>query len=1055
MTVKVTDDGQGHLSAAVSGLPEAGATFKNTYSASGQLQLSGRKTLSGGRLLANQFHFQLLDADGKVLQTVSNTANGTFSFEPIAYTRADAGEHTYTVCEVVPADADKDPNVTYDARIYTVKVNVTDDGKGHMVVTEAADSADPDALNFTNQQAKSGTVALQVSKTINGQLPDAWYTGRFQFVLTGEAGAPMPTNVVATNVKNGIASFGTITYTSVGAYNYTIREAAPMGEDRLGGMTYDGNVVRVRVTVVNNNGQLVATPTYTYGPETGVTANAGENTFKNHYEAKGSITLTGTKAMNGRKLTQGDTFAFTVKDADGNVVSTGTSDAMGNIRFAPIKYTQDDAGKTFTYYITEDAGNLGGVTYDSSTKTVEVAVTDNHDGTLNAYVVSAESDKIAFTNTYHANATGFEVSGTKELKDKALAADAYEFQLTTPDGTEVGSAKNDAKGNFTITTAKDLITEAGTYGYQLREVNGGATIDGVTYDKHVANVTVEVSDNGKGQLVVDSVTTDAGATTFTNTYDASGSITLAGTKELIGRKMTDGDNFTFTVKEGDNVVSTGASDKDGKITFSPISYTLKDLGTHTYTVTEDAGEAGGVTYDKTAKTVTVQVTDNGDGTLSANVLSDRSDKLAFTNTYAAKSSFTPEGTKTLTGREITDSDSFTFTAREGEKTVSTGKAGTDGKIAFDAIDYTLDDLGEHTYVITEDAGEAGGVTYDKTAKTVVVNVTDNGDGSLKAEVVSEKSEPVAFTNTYAAEGSIALTGSKTLTGRDMADGEFSFSVKDADGKVVSTGKADAKGTIAFAPISYTLADAGEHAYTVTEDAGKLGGVTYDTATKTVVVNVTDNGDGTLKAEVVAEKSDDIAFTNKYQATKTSATLKVTKSYNAWKDGVSFGFTLAAKDGAPMPEAGGNKASATKDAKTATFGAITFTKAGTYHYVITEDLPEGVDALHLTKDGITYDVAEHPVTVTVTDNGKGKLVVSKIDYDGKSSLKVKNTYTTEHHGGNGGGSSHGGSGSSGSGGSGGGTAQTGDATSYAGAAGLAAAGAALVAVAVRRRKREQE
>ncbi len=551
--------------------------------------------------------------------------------------------------------------------------------------------------------------------------------------------------------------------------------------------------------------------------------------------------------------------------------------------------------------------------------------------------VDQQGTHFTVTNT-HAAATGFHVSGAKTLTGRKLAAGEFTFQLKDAKSNVVGTAQNDAQGNFSIATADDLIKAAGTYTYTMSEAGG--KLGGVTYDDHEATVTVSVKDDGKGKLVVTAVTTDAGATAFTNTYDASGSIELAGTKSLTGRKMVDSDDFTFTVKEG-------------------------------------------------------------------------------------------------------------------EKVVSTGKSGTDGKISFSAIDYTLADLGEHTYVITEDkAGQTiDGVTYSTASKTVVVNVTDNGDGTLKAEVVSEKSEPVTFTNTYAAEGSVTFTGTKTLTGRDMADGEFSFSVKDADGKVVSTGKADAKGNIAFAPISYTLADAGEHTYTVTEDAGKLGGVTYDSAAKTVVVNVTDNGDGTLKAEVVADKSDDIAFTNTYQAAETNATLKVTKSYNAWKDGVSFGFTLTGKDGAPMPEAEGNKATATNDAKTATFGDITFTKVGTYHYVITEDLPEGVDALHLTKDSITYDVAEHPVTVTVTDNGKGKLVVSKIDYDGKSSLKVKNTYTTEHHGGGNGGSNGGGSSSGGS--SRGGTAQTGDATSYSGVAGLAAAGVALIALAVRRRKREQE
>jgi len=487
----------------------------------------------------------------------------------------------------------------------------------------------------------------------------------------------------------------------------------------------------------------------------------------------------------------------------------------------------------------------------------------------------------------------------------------------------------------------------------------------------------------------------------------------------------------LTTKSFVDVPNSEVHNNGRTVDFNSISYNTGSSATHTYKIVES--NSGNYTASPSAYyavvNVTVKMSAEGSASYTASVpryysnFDDETNTCSgvvsaptFDNTHDVKTT-SVSGTKTWSDSDNKDGlrpESITvnlWKTVDGKKTKADSKevrAGKDGKWA-----YSFDNL----------------PTYEN-GKAITYSVTED-----PVDGYATKVDGYNITNTHAAE-TVEVAGTKTWNDSDNQDGKRPKSISVTLSKTVDGTKSDVK-TIDVKPDkdgnwSYSFGtlpkyeNGKEIAYTVSEGA----------------------------VDGYATKVDGYNITNTHAAS-TRAALKVTKSYNAWKDGVSFGFTLTGKDGAPMPEAEGNKATATNDAKTATFGDITFTKVGTYHYVITEDLPEGVDALHLTKDGITYDVAEHPVTVTVTDNGKGKLVVSKIDYDGKSSLKVKNTYTTEHHGGNGGGSSHGGSGSSGSGGSGGGTAQTGDATSYAGAAGLAAAGAALVAVAVRRRKREQE
>ncbi|MCQ2458549.1 MAG: Cna B-type domain-containing protein, partial [Clostridia bacterium] len=468
----------------------------------------------------------------------------------------------------------------------------------------------------------------------------------------------------------------------------------------------------------------------------------------------------------------------------------------------------------------------------------------------------------------------------------------------------------------------------------------------------------------------------ADAIVFDNKYAPTGEITLEGAKSLTGRTMTADDKFTFTVKEGTTVVATGANNGTEKITFTKIEYDLDDLGKHTYTVTEDNTTLGGVTKDSTELTVVVSVTDNGDGTLKAEIVDADSDDIAFTNTYGAKGEITLEGAKSLTGRTMTADDKFTFTVKEGTTVVATGANNGTEKITFTKIEYTLDDVKEHTYTVTEDATTIDGVTKDSSELTVVVSVTDNGDGTLKAEIVDADSDDIAFTNTYETAGSITLTGTKALTGRDLkADDIFTFTVTE-DGNVVATGENDETGKIIFTKINYGPEDIKTHTYTVTEDDTSIDGVTKDNSELTVVVAVTDNGDGTLKAETLTAESDELAFENTYKA-EGSVTLTGTKTLTGRDLNADDIFTFTVTEN-------GNAVATGESDET---GRITFTKisytladTGTHTYTVTED--------DTTIPGITKDDSAFTVTVTVTDNGDGTL---KTEVTGGDTLNFVNPY----------------------------------------------------------------
>ena len=780
--------------------------FTNSYAAKeAKLQLEATKVLNGKAIEAGQFEFELKE-NGAVLHTVSNDANGKIQFPELKFTQEET--RTFTIAEKAGDVA----GVEYDPNAYEVKVVVTDNGQGQLVAT-------PDTKNitFTNVYKAKPTkpIIITATKVLNGKELEA---DKYEFELKeGD-------KVVATakNAADGTVTFPAISYDAAGPHTYTISEKA--GSE--GGVTYDTAKHEVKVAVTDNGqGQLEAAVT-------------GDNpTFTNTYKAATtSATITATKVLEGKALEAGK-YEFELKEGD-KVIGTATNAADGTVTFEDITYT---AAGNHTYTITEKAGSEKGVTYDTAKHEVKVAVTDNGAGQL---VATVTDNNPTFTNTYKAASTTVNITAKKVLNGKALEAGKYEFELKEGEKV-VATAKNAADG--TVTFEDITYTAAGDHTYTITEKAGSEA--GVTYDESTHKVTVKVTDNGAGQLVATATNNNP---TFTNTYKAATtSATITATKVLNGKALEAG-KYEFELKEGDKVIGTATNAADGTVTFEDITYTA--AGNHTYTITEKAGSEKGVTYDTAKHEVKVAVTDNGAGQLVATVTDNNP---TFTNTYkAASTTVNITAKKVLEGKAL-EAGKYEFELKEGNKVIGTAKNAADGTVAFAGIEYK--EAGEHTYTISEKAGNEAGVTYDKSTHNVTVNVTDNGAGQLVATVTDNNP---TFTNTYVASSTqVTFTAKKVLEGKELVKDQFKFELKEGD-KVIETATNAADGTVTFKAIDF--AKAGVYTYTITEVKGDDKNIKYDENSYKVTVTVTDNGAGQLVTEVTGNNP---TITNTYTEPK--------------------------------------------------------------------------------------------------------------------------------------------------------------------------------------------
>ena len=787
-------------------------------------------------------------------------------------------------------------------------------------------------------------------------------------------------------------------------------------------MAYDAKEVKVHVKVEQNqddNNKTKVTVTYD--------GTATAPTFNNTYTAKGSVELTATKVVavapgftHDTKLKGGE-YTFELKDADGKVLDTAKNEADGTVKFTRDFELADLGGaasKDFTYTIVEQPGAEPGMVYDNHTLTYTVTVTDGGNGALNAKaIVTSASGSDTFTNTYQPAATGLALGAQKSYvkkddntpivpKDGEFTFDVYEGKMTAEQlagAKPVRTATNGADGSVNFDAFS--YAKPGTYEYTIVERKGDLAY--VTYDDAVHHAVVTVVDNaGTLQASVAYDGADATKPTFTNTYKAkatnSGAIALTKSVDVHdGSYQLKAGDFAFELVGSDGtVLQTQKNDAKGKVYFNEL--TFDHAGTFPFTVrevqpTDGAPGVPGVTYTGKTYTLTYVVKDNNDGKLvveSSTVKPSEGTEngvtpntMTFANSYQpGQTSYQISGTKVLenadpaTTRTPADGE-FTFalidvaTGQEIDRTTNVGKAFT-----FKAISYTA--TGSHAYQVKEVAGQDGTITYSDAVLDVTVNVTDDGSGQLTA-TANKTAADLTFTNTYTPTATTAtITGTKALTGRDLAEGEFFFDLKDADGNVVQTVQNGADGTFGFAPLQ--LDKVGTYVYTVSERAGATAnGVTYDTTVFTATVTVTENAEThALEAQVAYSKggkaADAVAFSNSYAPAATEVKLGASKvlSGEDLKEG-QFSFQLKDADGKVLQTA--------KNAADGTVGfeAISYDKPGTYAYSISE-VDDG-------QKNVTYDAAEHRVTVTVTDDGAGHLVAT-VTYDGAVAPVFKNTYT---------------------------------------------------------------
>ena len=957
--------------------------------------------------------------------TVTNAAlddkgKAAIDFGEITFNKP--GEYTYEVREV-KGDAG---GITYSKNVATFKVTVTVNAKGELKADVEKTSGE---TKFTNTySAKTETpLTLEATKTLSGR-PMA--DDEFKFALSYAGHDEVLLN--AAN-KGGKVEFGPLTYTtkslaklveegkasldaSSDKPTWTIHYIAAEQTGELpAGVSATVSEIDAYVTVVDNgDGTLTATAVY---------GDAGNEFVNTYTAAPAEASLVGKKNLQVPKgLTPADIagkFTFTVTGEEGAPMPANasvTNDAKGKVDFGKITFTLDDLNKalgeksekrehTFTYTVTE-SGEVAGVTNDAKpSREVSFTVTDDCKGNLRVSRKPDGDAAFTFTNTY--NVTPVETSvteqitATKVLTGRDLKDGEFSFELVEGDKV-VATGTNAADG--TIVMDKITYDKPGTHTYKLREKlpNEAGLSNGITYDKTNYTIKTSVIDNGDGTLKVTHTPEGTKPARFENKYNTApneSSVTdqITAKKVLTGRDLKAGE-FSFELVEGNDVVAKGTNAADGKITMDKITYT--EAGEHTYTLREVKVDAdNGITYSTAAYTIVTAVTDDGNGKLTVKHELQDVEKAVFENAYSVtpnNSSVTDQitATKVLDGRDL-KADEFSFELVEDGEVVATGANDADGKITMGKITYTA--AGKHTYILREAKGaEGNGITYDSTTYTIVTTVTDDGNGKLTVKHELQGANEAKFNNSYKPnpnEFSVTdeIKANKVLTGRDLKDGEFSFELVEGEGedaKVVATGKNAADGKITMSAVKYDKA--GTHTYTLREVKGNAGGITYSDAKFTIETTITDNGDGTLKAEHVLKDAEAATFENTYSVTPLDAELdfdlnKVISGRD-WTDGDEFSFTITAPEGAPLPDPATvtvSKHDAKDGIAAVKFGKIRYTAAGTYTYEIRENAGNAA--------GMAYDGHVATAEVTVTEDGEGKLTANVTK---KENGRFTNTYRTE-------------------------------------------------------------
>lgn len=770
----------------------------------------------------------------------------------------------------------------------------------------------------------SGTLMLatpatfKAVKVLDGRPNGAW-TDRDRYVadITALDGAPanaVPSTITFADNRTQTLQINSNAFAKEGVYRYQVRERK--GDNP--GVAYDDRTWILTVTVADDlttfKRHITANTTCD-----GVQSDAVQ--FTNTYQAKPvSVRFRARKTLadpdhTGVRLQAGQ-YEFTcVEDKTGGQVGTAkTNDQRGDVLFDAISYTRPG---TYDYTIRETPGDRGGVTYDAAKHHVRVTVTDDGEGQLLADVKYDGGTAIPeFTNTYRAQPatdtpTAVKRMSASEGNKYPLKGDDFAFTLhqqsapanvSNPDQTK----RNDRNGDIRFDRLSFPLV--GTYVFTMSEQD--TTVPGVTKDGTVATITYVVEDVGHtGRLSVTSKTVTPstgdsdGTVTFTNRYNPKNvGYAIGGAKRIVntdtatGRIPQDGE-FTFQLNAAsahdsdDNPIDAGDipmpdGSRDGKLTvankgtgftFGRMTYTKP--GAYTYHVKELAGTDKTIGYSTQEYDVTVTVTDQG-GMLSASADRQATD-VRFDNTYTPTPvDVTVKADKRLTGRdlndgefaaELKDSDGnllqtkrFARVPRDAQSDKATDVREGEGTLEFDKL--TFDRAGVYTYTVTEQDGDLGGVTYDRTVHTVTVTVTEDADShtlTAKTEYSTENGseDGIRFTNTYQPQNVLVeLTARKRLTGRGLKVHEFEFELVDRDGKVIDTERNDKDGDIRFKPLTYGrdnngIDDCGEHRYVIRERNTGEKNVTYDRTEHHVTVTVGDDLQGNLTAKVEYDPTD--------------------------------------------------------------------------------------------------------------------------------------------------------------------------------------------------------
>ena len=783
-------------------------------------------------------------------------------------------------------------------------------------------------------------------------------------------------------------SFGKVTFTKAGTYQWTVTEAH--AGEAIDGVSYDSAPRTVTITVVDDGrGGLVA------GEGSALVQTAE---FENTYSKEGEGEVKVLKNLVGRAWTTDDSFVFTISAAEGTPMPSKTTvtvtkdsanyiESFGRIEFA-------EAG-TYAYTVSEarKGETIKGVTYDPEDKTVTIKVKDDGKGNLVADG-TAVVQTASFENTYSKSGEG-EVKVQKVLDGRDWTDDdRFAFTLTPANADTPMPAKSQieitkADADQTKSFGKIRFTEAGTYKYTVKETKGDAK--GVTYDEADHVVTIEVVDDGEGNLVADKGGQLIQTTTVTNKYVAEGKAHLEAAKAIQGAGWPEGGEVTFAVASDDTTKlpenETVTLTEAGRADFGDISYDKGDAGrTYVYTITETANDkfGSGWTSDPKVITATVKVgADKGDGTLGEATVTYSPEDATVTNTYSADGKAVLKARKA--GNARLGDRTFRFRLTRPDGTTQTSDAVAQGEeVAFDEIAYALADAGkEYEYTIEEVIPSGAeerdgkwvkdGVTYDDSKQTVKVKVIDDGTGSLKVRYNDSDTLVVPeFENEYEARGEAVLKAKKAVNA-NLGDRKFRFQLLDSGNHVLQTSDEVGQGeTWEFAPVAYDLGDAGKtFTYRIrealpeaatAENGYTAGGVTYDPSVKTVNVRVADNGDGTLG--VTYDDSPTLVapeFRNSYRAEgEGEVKAKKTLTGRDWDTEDSFEFTITPVGDAPAFENDTvTVTSADSEAKyTKSFGKVTFTKVGTYTYTVSEAHKGEVI------DGVSYDTADKTVTIKV-------------------------------------------------------------------------------------------